>query len=117
MPYNLDLVTERVREYLEVRHPRLDPANVRVIDENGHDWLFNILVTITGLPDAELDWEFDRYRHDRPQFDLEMEAWQGLGNDYITIPKCKPLGIGDGDDTGAVWIKDHVVHIWLRDCA
>lgn len=112
--YDLNDITERVREYLAVRHPRLDPNNVTVIrDLEGQDWMFLIQVRIPELSPTEIDREFDRYRVDIP---LETKAWQGLGADHITVRSGKPLMIGDGDDLLAVSVsKDGLATIWLRD--
>jgi hypothetical protein len=119
--YDLPLVTERVREYLEVRHPELDLANVRVIEnpETRGGWMFLIQCSIPAMNDEQLLFEFCRYQCDS-DFNGEdcasdLPASMGRGGDYINSPKCRPLLIGDGDDSLAVTVKDHTVTIWLRD--
>lgn len=119
--YDLALITERVREYLEVRHPELDPANVRVTRDpyTLGNWMFIIQVSIPTMNDEQLLFEFCRYQCDSgfnsDDCASNLPASMGRGADYINIPKCHPLLIGDGDDSSAVRVRNHTVHIWLRD--
>jgi hypothetical protein len=116
--YDLDDIRERVREYISVRHPGLhldDPCNLTVIEDPAHageDWMFLIQYRNKAMRAKHLYVEFCRYTVDSPMG--SMEAWQGCGNDYITVRSGQPLLIGDGDDSLAVKTEDGLVSIWLR---
>src|SRR3954471_16664026 len=109
MAYDLDDILEHVRDYLDVRHPELDRANVQLIRDPKYgntDWMFNIQVRIPAMNDEQLLFEFCRYQCDS-DFNAEdcasdLPSWMGRGNDYITVRSGRPLLIGDGDDSGAV---------------
>jgi hypothetical protein len=118
MPYDLNDIRERVREYIAVRHPNLrldEPCNLTVVpggEEEDSDWMFYIQYENRAMSGKHLTREFDRYTSDIPAG--TMEPWQGKGNDYITVRSGQPLLIGDGDDSGAVEARDGIVRIWLR---
>lgn len=117
MAYDLEDIRERVREYIQVRHPGLhldEPCSLTVVRDNGDsDWLFYIEYRNHAMPAKHLHAEFIRYCSDYSMG--TMEAWQGTGNDYITVRSGKPLLIGDGDDSLAVETSDGLARIWLRD--
>lgn len=116
MPYDLDDIRERVREYIAVRHPNLnldEPCSLTVVPaEEGTDWFFLIQYRNPAMSAKHLACEFDRYTVDMPIGD--MEARQGCGNDYITVRSGPPLLVGDGDDGLAVDAVDGLVNVWLR---
>jgi hypothetical protein len=118
MPYDLNDLRERVREYIAVRHPNLhldDPCNLTIVpagEDEDSDWMFYIQYENRAMPAKHLAREFDRYTSDIPAG--TMEPWQGRGGDYITVGSGQPLLIGDGDDSLAVEARDGIVRIWLR---
>lgn len=118
MPYDINDIRERVREYIAVRHSNLhldEPCKLDVIpagEDEDSDWMFYIQYENRAMSKKHLECEFDRYTVDMPIGD--MEARQGCGADYITIRSGQPLLIGDGDDGGAVEATDGIVRIWLR---
>lgn len=118
MAYDLEEIRERVRDYIAVRHPGLhldEPCNLTVVpagEDEDSDWMFYIQYTNRAMSAKHLACEFDRYTVDMPRG--TMEAWQGTGNDYITVRSGRPLLVGDGDDSLAVEARDGIVRIWLR---
>jgi hypothetical protein len=118
MPYDLDDIRERVREYIAVRHPGLhldEPCSLTVVpagEDEDSDWMFYIQYENRTMSAKHLAREFDRYTCDMPAG--TMEARQGCGNDYITVRSGLPLLVGDGDDSLAVEARDGIVRIWLR---
>lgn len=119
--YNPSDIEQRVKEYLAVRHPELDPNNVSVVrdPETAGDWMWLIQVRIPAMNDEQLLFEFCRYMCDSTfngeDCASDLPPVMGRGADYITVRTGRPLLIGDGDDSLAVKVKDGVVTIWLRD--
>jgi hypothetical protein len=118
MAYDLEDITERVREYIAARHPNLcldDNCSLTVVpagEEGDFDWMFFIQYSNPAMTAKHLEAEFMRYTTDMPIG--TMETWQGTGNDYITVRSGRPLLVGDGDDSGAVKARDGLVRVWLR---
>lgn len=121
MAYDLNEIQDRVRDYLDARHPELDPNNVTVVRDPSHagDWMFNILVRIPTMNNEMLLFEFCRYMCDSPfngrDCASNLPKSMGRGNDRIKVKSGRPLLIGDGDDSLAVKVDNGLVTIWLRD--